>query len=161
MTPEFEAAMTAALVEARSAAAGGDIPVGAVVLGPGGDVIARSGNAREALQDPTAHAEVRALREAAQVLGRWRLTDCTLVVTLEPCPMCAGAAVMSRVSRVVFGAWNEEYGAGGSRWDLLRDKRLPHRPEVVTGVLSEPCGDLVRSFLAERRPHDHGREGEL
>ena len=160
MTSDVEAAMSAALVEARSAAAGGDIPIGAVVLGTDGELIARSGNAREALQDPTAHAEIRALREAASVLGRWRLTDCTLVVTLEPCPMCAGAAVMSRVSRVVFGAWNDEYGAGGSRWDLLRDKRLPHRPEVISGVMSEPCGDLVRSFLAERRSHDHGREGD-
>ena len=160
MTSDVGAAMSAALVEARSAAAGGDIPIGAVVLGPDGELIARSGNAREALQDPTAHAEIRALREAASVLGRWRLTDCTLVVTLEPCPMCAGAAVMSRVSRVVFGAWNDEYGAGGSRWDLLRDKRLPHRPEVISGVMSEPCGDLVRSFLAERRSHDQGREGD-
>jgi tRNA(adenine34) deaminase len=160
MTSEFEAAMTAALVEARSAAEGGDIPIGAVVIGPNGDVIARSGNAREALQDPTAHAEIRALREAALVLGRWRLTDCTLVVTLEPCPMCAGAAVMSRVSRVVFGAWNDEYGAGGSRWDLLRDKRLSHRPEVISGVMSEPCGDVVRAFLAERRPHGQRREGD-
>ena len=159
MTSDVEAAMSAALVEARSAAAGGDIPIGAVVLGPDGELIARSGNAREALQDPTAHAEIRALREAASVLGRGRLTDCTLVVTLEPCPMCAGAAVMSRVSRVVFGAWNDEYGAGGSRWDLLRDKRLPHRPEVISGVMSEPCGDLVRSFLAERRSQDLGREG--
>jgi len=160
MTSEFEAAMTAALVEARSAAEGGDIPIGAVVIGPNGDVIARSGNAREALQDPTAHAEIRVLREAALVLGRWRLTDCTLVVTLEPCPMCAGAAVMSRVSRVVFGAWNDEYGAGGSRWDLLRDKRLSHRPEVISGVMSEPCGDVVRAFLVERRPHGHRREGD-
>jgi tRNA(adenine34) deaminase len=159
MSEDFEAAMGAALVEARIAGAGADIPIGAVVLDADGDVIARSGNAREQLQDPTAHAEIRALREAAQVLGRWRLNDCTLVVTLEPCPMCAGAAVMARVGRVVFGAWNEEYGAGGSRWDLLRDRRLPHRPEVITGVLSEPCGELVRVFLAERRPREAGQEG--
>ena len=159
MSEDVDAAMEAALVEARAAGAGGDIPIGAVVLDAHGVVIARSGNAREELQDPTAHAEIRALREAARVLGRWRLNDCTLVVTLEPCPMCAGAAVMARVGRVVFGAWNEEYGAGGSRWDLLRDRRLPHRPEVITGVLSESCGELVRTFLAERRPREAGQEG--
>lgn len=159
MSEVLEAAMSVALVEAQAAGAGGDIPIGAVVLNARGEVIARSGNAREQLQDPTAHAEIRALRGAADALGHWRLTECTLVVTLEPCPMCAGAAVMSRVGRVVFGAWNDEYGAGGSRWDLLRDRRLPHRPEVVTGVLSEPCGELVRAFLAERRSREAGQEG--
>jgi tRNA(adenine34) deaminase len=156
MNHGFDHAMAAALAEARAAGESGDIPIGAVVLNSAGDVIASGGNARESLQDPTAHAEVRVLRDAARAQGDWRLTDCTLVVTLEPCPMCAGAAVMARVQRVVFGAWNEEYGAAGSRWDLLRDRRLPHRPEVVTGVMSEECGELVRAFLAERRPADLG-----
>ena len=128
-----------------------DLPIGAIVLNPDGDVIARARNQREATGDPTAHAEVLALREAAAVVGEWRLTGCTLVVTLEPCPMCAGAAAMSRISRVVFGAWNTEYGAAGSHWDLLRDKRMAHRPEVVSGVLEDECGRLVLEFMSERR----------
>lgn len=138
---------------ARPAPAGvvADLPIGAIVLDPNGTVIARARNQREATGDPTAHAEVLALREAAAVRGEWRLTDCTLVVTLEPCPMCAGAATMARVGRVVFGAWNEEYGAAGSHWDLLRDRRMPHRPEVVAGVLEDECGRLVLDFMAERR----------
>ena len=128
-----------------------DVPVGALVVGSAGDVLAESGNRREALTDPTAHAEVVVLRSAAEVLGSWMLTGCTLVATLEPCPMCAGAAYLSRVERVVFGAWNEEYGAAGSAWDLLRDRRLAHRPEVVAGVLAEECGAVVREFFARRR----------
>lgn len=128
-----------------------DLPIGAIVLDPNAEIIARARNQREATGDPTAHAEVLALREAAAVRGQWRLTDCTLVVTLEPCPMCAGAAAMSRVGRVVFGAWNEEYGAAGSHWDLLRDRRMAHRPEVVAGVLEDECGRLVLDFMAERR----------
>lgn len=128
-----------------------DLPIGAIVLDPNGTVIARARNQREATGDPTAHAEVLALREAAAVRGEWRLTDCTLVVTLEPCPMCAGAAAMARVGRVVFGAWNAEYGAAGSHWDLLRDRRMAHRPEVVAGVLGDECGRLVLDFMAERR----------
>ncbi len=128
-----------------------DLPIGAIVLSANGEVIARARNEREATGDPTAHAEVLALRAAAAQLGEWRLTDCTLVVTLEPCPMCAGAAAMARVGRVVFGAWNEEYGAAGSHWDLLRDRRMAHRPEVVGGVLEEECGRLVLDFMAERR----------
>ena len=128
-----------------------DLPIGAVVLNPRGEVIARARNQREATGDPTAHAEVLALRAAAAAVGEWRLSGCTLVVTLEPCPMCAGAAAMARVDRVVFGAWNEEYGAAGSHWDLLRDRRMAHRPEVVAGVLAEECGRLVLDFLAERR----------
>ena len=128
-----------------------DLPIGAIVLDPSGSVIARARNAREATGDPTAHAEVLALREAATVMGEWRLTGCTLVVTLEPCPMCAGAAAMARVDRVVFGAWNAEYGAAGSHWDLLRDRRMSHRPEVVAGVLENECGRLVLDFMAERR----------
>lgn len=158
MSGEFDPAMQAALVQARAAGSAGELPIGAVVLDSSGTVVAVGANAREAEQDPTAHAEVRALTAAARVKGSWRLGDCTLVVTLEPCPMCAGAAVMARVGRVVFGAWNEEYGAAGSRWDLLRDRRLPHRPEVISGVLSEECGELVRDFLAERRARSRGEE---
>lgn len=129
----------------------GDVPVGALLVAPSGEVLAESANRREALSDPTAHAEVVVLRVAAERLGSWMLTGCALVVTLEPCPMCAGAAYLSRVERVVFGAWNEEYGAAGSAWDLLRDRRLSHRPEVVAGVLAEECGAVVREFFARRR----------
>jgi len=153
-SPADVAAMRIALDEAARLNPPGvtpDLPIGAIVLGPTGEVIARARNAREATGDPTAHAEVLALREAAAELGEWRLTGCTLVVTLEPCPMCAGAAALARVDRVVFGAWNEEYGAAGSHWDLLRDRRMAHRPEVVSGVLAEECGRLVLDFLAERR----------
>ena len=128
-----------------------DVPVGALVLGSDGSVLAESANRREALTDPTAHAEVVVLREAALALGDTHLVGCTLVVTLEPCPMCAGAAQLARVDRVVFGAWNDEYGAAGSAWDLLRDRRLSHRPEVVGGVLADECGALVREFFARRR----------
>jgi tRNA(adenine34) deaminase len=128
-----------------------DVPVGALVLGPDGAVLAESANRREALTDPTAHAEVVVLREAALALGDTHLVGCTLVVTLEPCPMCAGAAQLARVDRVVFGAWNDDYGAAGSAWDLLRDRRLPHRPEVVGGVLAEECGAIVREFFERLR----------
>lgn len=128
-----------------------DVPVGALVVGPDGAVLAESANRREALTDPTAHAEVVVLREAALAQGDTHLVGCTLVVTLEPCPMCAGAAQLARVDRVVFGAWNDDYGAAGSAWDLLRDRRLSHRPEVVGGVLAEECGAIVREFFARRR----------
>ena len=128
-----------------------DVPVGALVLGPDGAVLAESANRREALTDPTAHAEVVVLREAALALGDTHLVGCTLVVTLEPCPMCAGAAQLARVDRVVFGAWNDDYGAAGSAGDLLRDRRLPHRPEVVGGVLAEECGAIVREFFERLR----------
>lgn len=161
MSIDLEAAMQAALDEARAAGARGDIPIGAVVLDEAGAVIAAAGNAREATGDPTAHAEVLALREAARARGHWRLDGCTLVVTLEPCPMCAGAAMLARVDRVVLGAWNEDYGAAGSRWDLLRDRRLPHRAEVVAGILAEPCGELVREFLGQRRGGPEGPKGEV
>lgn len=143
--------MQAALEQARLAFGAGEIPIGAVVLDAQGEVLALAHNARESTSDPTAHAEVLALREAARRLGRWRLDDCTLVVTLEPCPMCAGATMMSRIDTLVFGAWNDEYGACGSRWDLVRDPRLPHRVEVFSGVLAEECGTLVREFMDERR----------
>ncbi len=147
--PDYDAVMRVALEEARLS--GADVPVGAVVLDASGAMIARAHNEREASGDPTAHAEVLAVRAAAAVLGEWRLSGCTLVVTLEPCPMCAGAIGLSRVDRVVFGAWNDEYGAAGSMWDLLRDRRLTHRPEVVSGVLAEECSALVREFFADRR----------
>lgn len=128
-----------------------DVPVGALILDQTGAVVASAANRREALTDPTAHAEVVVLREAALRAGRWNLADHTLVVTLEPCPMCAGAAYLSRVARVVFGAWNQDYGAAGSTWDLLRDRRLGYRPEVVGGVLAEECGAVVREFFERRR----------
>ena len=147
--PDYDAVMRVALDEARLS--GADVPVGAVVIDASGALIARAHNEREVSGDPTAHAEVLAVRAAAAVVGEWRLAGCTLVVTLEPCPMCAGAIGLSRVDRVVFGAWNDEYGAAGSMWDLLRDRRLTHRPEVVSGVLAEECSALVREFFADRR----------
>ncbi|MFF4754758.1 tRNA adenosine(34) deaminase TadA [Streptomyces sp. NPDC002514] len=143
--------MRLALTEAEQAVRGGDVPVGAVVLSPDGATVLASGhNEREATGDPTAHAEVLALRRAAAALGAWRLTGCTLVVTLEPCTMCAGALVQSRVDRVVYGARDEKAGAAGSLWDLVRDRRLNHRPEVVEGVLAEDCAQLLSEFFRER-----------
>lgn len=148
---EDVAAVRRALDEARAAAAAGEVPIGAVVVAADGTVIGTGRNEREATHDPTAHAEVVAIREAAAHLGTWRLDGATLAVTLEPCPMCAGAAWLSRVDRVVFGAWNEEYGAAGSLWDVLRDGRLNHRPEVVAGVLAGECAALLSDFFASRR----------
>ncbi|MFH8514116.1 tRNA adenosine(34) deaminase TadA [Streptomyces gelaticus] len=139
--------MRRALAEADLAAAAGDVPVGAVVLGPDGALLATGHNEREATGDPTAHAEVLAVRRAAAALGRWRLTGCTLVVTLEPCTMCAGALVQSRVDRVVYGARDEKAGAAGSLWDVVRDRRLNHRPEVIQGVLEQECASLLTSFF--------------
>lgn len=144
-------AMGAALAEARACLGTGDVPVGAVVVGPDGAVVGRGRNAREATGDPTAHAEVLALRDAAARLGRWRLDDCTLVVTLEPCAMCAGALVLARVPRLVLGAWDPKAGACGSVHDLVRDRRLNHRAEVVAGVLADECGALLRDFFAGHR----------
>lgn len=146
-----ERAMVLALAEARLATATGDVPVGAVVIGPDGSVLGRGRNAREETGDPTAHAEVLALREAAARLGRWRLDDCTLVVTLEPCSMCAGALVLARVPRLVLGAWDPKAGACGSVHDLVRDRRLNHRVEVVGGVLEDQCAEVLREFFAGRR----------
>ena len=148
----YEPAMRAALTEAALAPAHGDVPVGAVLLAPDGAVLAGAHNDREGSGDPTAHAEVLVLRAAAAVLGSWRLSGCTLVVTLEPCTMCAGAAVLSRVSRVVYGAVDAKAGAAGSLWDVLRDRRLNSRPEVVGGVLEQECGQLLRAFFSEHRP---------
>jgi tRNA(adenine34) deaminase len=145
-------AMSAALDEARAGALAGEIPIGAVVVDASGVIIARAHNRREGDSDPTAHAEVLALRAAARALGRWRLDDCTLVVTMEPCPMCAGAVVMSRLRMLVFGAWNGEYGAAGSRWDLVRDRRLNHRAEVIGGLRADECGAMVSEFMSAQRP---------
>ncbi|MBW3665129.1 MAG: tRNA adenosine(34) deaminase TadA [Actinobacteria bacterium] len=139
-----------ALEEARLAAAHGDIPIGAVVVHER-EVIARAHNRREVDQDPTAHAELLALREAARRLGRWRLDGCTLYVTLEPCAMCAGATVLARIDRLVFGADDPKAGAAGALWDIPRDPRLNHRVEVVRGVEAETCGALLADFFAERR----------
>ncbi len=149
--PADVAVMRAALLAARSAELTGDVPVGAVVTGPDGARLATACNAREATGDPTAHAEVLALREAARVTGSWRLEGCTLTVTLEPCTMCAGALVLARVRRLVFGAWDPKAGAAGSTRDVVRDARLNHRVEVLGGVLEEECGAVLRSFFATHR----------
>lgn len=139
-------------LEAASAAGSRDVPIGAVVFDAGGVELARAANAREAFGDPTAHAEVLALRSAAQVLGDgWRLLGTTLAVTVEPCTMCAGALVLARVSRLVFGAWEPKTGAVGSLWDVVRDQRLNHRPEVLGGVLAEECAALMEEFFARQR----------
>lgn len=151
MTARYDEAMRLALGEARDALSHEDVPVGAVVLGPGGEVLARGHNERERLGDPTAHAEVLALRRAAERLGTWRLEGCTLVVTLEPCTMCAGACVLARVDRVVYGAVDPKAGAAGSLWDVLRDRRLNHRPEVLPGVLGQECGELLQEFFLRAR----------
>ena len=145
------AVMRTALAVAEDAFATGDVPVGAVVLDASGAELARACNEREASGDPTAHAEVLALRRAAATLGTWRLAGCTLVVTLEPCTMCAGALVLARVERVVFGAWDPKAGAAGSLWDVVRDRRLNHRPEVLGGVLEGPCAALLDRFFAPHR----------
>jgi tRNA(adenine34) deaminase len=143
--------MRLALDQARQALEHDDVPVGAVILGPSGDVVATAGNERELLGDPTAHAEMLALRRAAEKLGRWRLTDHTLVVTLEPCTMCAGAAVLARVSWLVFGAFDPKAGAVTSLWDVVRDRRLNHRIDVGAGILEAECGQLLRDYFDSRR----------
>jgi tRNA(adenine34) deaminase len=143
--------MGLALDEARLAPATGDVPVGALVVDETGAVVGRGHNAREATGDPTAHAEVLALREAAVALGSWRLAGCTLVVTLEPCTMCAGALVLARVARVVLGAWDPKAGACGSMRDVVRDRRLNHRIEVIGGVREEECAAILRGFFATHR----------
>jgi len=148
--------MRDALAGAAEAAAAGDVPVGAVVV-RGDGIVARASNRTVRDQDPTAHAEILALRDASRVLGRWRLDDCTLVVTLEPCAMCAGALVLSRIGRVVFGAWDDKAGMAGSVGDLLRHPRLNHRPEVVAGVLAAECGGLLSDFFASRRTAEEPR----
>ena len=144
--------MRLALDEARLAARH-DVPVGAVILDDAGLAIARGHNRREADRDPTAHAEIVAIRQAARALGSWRLTDLTLVVTLEPCTMCAGAITAARLGRLVYGAEDPRAGAVGSLWDVLRDTRLNHRPEVIGAVLADECGAVLRDFFAARRRH--------
>jgi tRNA(adenine34) deaminase len=143
--------MALALEEAHAALAHGDVPVGAVVVGPGGEVLARRHNERELTGDPTAHAELLALRDAAARVGRWRLSDCRLFVTLEPCPMCAGAALAARIGTVVFGAPDPKAGACGSLYNLGADPRLNHDMPIVPGVRAAEAADLLRSFFAERR----------
>ncbi|OZG54877.1 cytidine deaminase [Alloscardovia macacae] len=145
------AAMGQALDAAREAASAGEVPVGAVVLDARGQVLAIARNRREELTDPLSHAEVEAMRAAARVRGDWKLEDCTLVVTLEPCPMCAGAAVSAHMGRVVFGAWDEKMGALGSVWDIARDPHDGFSPEVYGGVRAEECAQLLREFFAPRR----------
>jgi tRNA(adenine34) deaminase len=144
-------AMRAALAEAELALDSGDVPVGAVLLDADGSVLAHARNEREASGDPTAHAEVLAIRRAAGLRGTWYLEDTTLVVTLEPCAMCAGAILQARIPRLVFGAWDEKAGASGSMHDLLRDRRLPHRVEVTAGLLADESAELLRRFFGERR----------
>lgn len=147
----YDDAMRRAISEAAKAEATGDVPVGAVVMDPDGAVIGTGHNAREATADPTAHAEILAIRQAASSMGGWRLDGCTLVVTLEPCTMCAGAVVLARLSTLVFGAYDPKAGAAGSLWDVVRDRRLNHRPQVIGGVLEEQTADILRAFFATRR----------
>jgi tRNA(adenine34) deaminase len=141
--------MGLALAEAELA--GSDVPIGAVVVDADGQVIGRGHNEREETGDPTAHAEVLAIRAAAEHVGEWRLTGCTLVVTLEPCTMCAGAIVLARLDRLVFAAYDEKAGAVGSLWDVVRDRRLNHRPEVVSGIMADEAGARLRDFFNGQR----------
>ncbi|MEY3089519.1 MAG: hypothetical protein RLZZ208_787 [Actinomycetota bacterium] len=148
----YEVAMRAAIKRARfGATASGDVPVGAVVLNSKGEIIALANNTRELLRDPLGHAELVAIRAAARALGNWRLDGCTLVVTLEPCAMCAGAILQARIPRLVFGAWDEKAGAVGSTWDLIRDPRALHKVEVVSDVLKDECAALLKEFFQEQR----------
>ena len=148
----IEEAMRVAIEHAKIASvASKDVPVGAVILNAHGDLISTGNNQRELLNDPTAHAEIVAIRHAATALGNWRLDGCIIVVTLEPCAMCAGAIAQSRVSKVVFGAWDEKAGASGSVWDLLRDPRALHKVEVTSGVLEEECAAMLKEFFSEQR----------
>jgi tRNA(adenine34) deaminase len=147
---ERKAQMELALVEARACAHTDDVPVGAVILNADGEVIATGRNTKERDDDPLGHAEVMAIREASARLGNWRLSDCTLVVTLEPCVMCAGAILAARIPTVVYGAWDEKAGAAGSVFDLLRDRRLNHQVEVISGVRAEECGQLLTDFFREK-----------
>lgn len=148
----YEDAMAKAIELARAAAsASGDVPVGAIILNKNGEVISTGANQRELSNNPTAHAEIIAIQKAASAIGNWRLDGCTLVVTLEPCSMCAGAIAQSRIPRLVFGAWDEKAGAVGSQWDLLRDPRQLHKPEVISGVLADQCAKLLGEFFQEKR----------
>jgi tRNA(adenine34) deaminase len=152
MSKEWEPYMRAALTEAQIAMdVSGDVPVGAVIVDKAGQIVARGRNQKEESKDPTAHAEVQAIREAAEAIGDWRLNEYTLVVTLEPCVMCAGAIQAARFSKVVFGAWDEKVGASGSLYDLVRDKRLGTEIEVITGVLENECSEQLKLFFSRQR----------
>ncbi len=146
--------MRAALAVAQKANASGDVPVGAVIINSAGEIIATGHNERELHNDPTAHAEIVAIRRAAEILGQWRLEDHTIVVTLEPCPMCAGAIAQSRISTIVFGAWDEKAGAVGSVWDLIRDPRALNKVEVRGGVLADECSTVLKEFIQGVRKKD-------
>ena len=150
-TQLHEGFMRQAIEQANIAGERGDIPIGVVIVTDQGEIIARAGNSREQRKDPTAHAEILALRAAGAQLGDWRIARSTMYVTLEPCPMCAGAITMARVPHLVIGSWNEEYGAVGSRWDLVRDQRMNHQVEVIPGVLENETGQLLREFFSEKR----------
>ncbi len=148
----YERAMRVALERARfGATASGDVPVGAVILNKEGEIISFGNNERELLRDPLGHAEIVVIKAAARSIGSWRLDECTLVVTLEPCVMCAGAIMAARIPRVVFGAWDEKAGAAGSMWDLLRDPRALHKVEVISDVLKDECAALLKEFFVEQR----------
>ena len=151
MNDKYEVAMQRALEVAEEALATGDVPIGAIILDSDGNIVSSGFNRREADNDPTAHAEIVALREASDIAANWRLDNHTLVVTLEPCAMCAGAIAQARIKTVVFGAWDEKAGAVGSVWDVLRDPRAPHRVDVVSGVLEEECALLLNQFFTELR----------
>jgi len=149
---DYEKAMRVALERAKfGATASGDVPVGAVILNKDGGIISMGNNQRELLRDPLAHAEMVAIKAASRSFGSWRLEECTLVVTLEPCAMCAGAIMQSRIPRVVFGAWDEKAGAAGSMWDLLRDPRSIHKVEVITDVLKDECAGILKEFFSKQR----------
>jgi len=143
--------MNAALELARQAMTTGDVPVGAIVINAAGEIVGSGNNLREFDNDPTAHAEIVAMREAALVGENWRLDDHTLIVTLEPCAMCAGAIAQSRMKKVIFGTWDEKAGAVGSVWDILRDPRAPHKVEVVSGVLEDQCAGILKEFFQQQR----------
>lgn len=146
--------MRAALAVAQNASASGDVPVGAIIINDEGQVIATGHNERELHNDPTAHAEIVAIRRAAEKIGQWRLENHTIVVTLEPCPMCAGAIAQSRISTLIFGAWDEKAGAVGSVWDLLRDPRALNKVEVRSGVLADECSAVLKEFIQGVRKKD-------
>ena len=148
---DYNLIMQAALSLAKVAADKGDVPVGALVVDDAGNLVGQGANLREQDNDPTAHAEIVAIRNAAKKLGNYRLDDLTMVVTLEPCGMCAGAIAQSRIKRLVFGSFDEKYGAVGSIWDLLRDSRAIYKPEVISGVLEKECGNLLSEFFTTKR----------
>jgi len=148
---DFKSLMLEALKLAKEAANKGDVPVGALVVDDAGTIIGMGANLREQDNDPTAHAEIVAIRNAANKIGNYRLDDLTMVVTLEPCGMCAGAIAQSRIKRLVFGSFDEKYGAVGSVWDLLRDTRAIYKPEVLSGVLEKECGELLTEFFTTKR----------